>query len=57
MPCRRRNYSAQLKQLVGEFDFVINATSASLTGDTLQLPECLVFTMPMKWLMANLRAF
>ncbi|MCH7386193.1 shikimate dehydrogenase [Acinetobacter modestus] len=32
-----------LEQLVGEFDFVINATSASLTGDTLQLPECLVF--------------
>lgn len=32
-----------LEQLAGEFDFVINATSASLTGDTLQLPECLVF--------------
>ena len=32
-----------LEQLAGEFDFVINATSASLTGDTLQLPECLIF--------------
>ena len=32
-----------LEQLSGEFDFVINATSASLTGDTLQLPENLVF--------------
>ena len=32
-----------LEQLAGEFDFVINATSASLTGDVLQLPETLVF--------------
>ena len=32
-----------LEQLSGEFDFVINATSASLTGDSLQLPESLVF--------------
>ena len=32
-----------LEQLAGEFDFVINATSASLTGDTLQLPETLIF--------------
>jgi shikimate dehydrogenase len=46
-----------LEQLAGEFDFVINATSASLTGDTLQLLNAWFFTMPMKWLMANLRAF
>ena len=32
-----------LDQLSGEFDFVINATSASLTGDKLQLPETLLF--------------
>ena len=32
-----------LDQLSGEFDVVINATSASLTGDTLQLPETLIF--------------
>ena len=32
-----------LDQLSGEFDVVINATSASLTGDTLQLPETLLF--------------
>ncbi len=32
-----------LEQLTGEFDIVINATSASLTGDALQLPESLVF--------------
>ncbi len=32
-----------LEQLSGEYDFVINATSASLTGDTLQLPESLIF--------------
>ena len=32
-----------LEQLSGEFDFVINATSASLTGDALQLPETLIF--------------
>lgn len=33
----------RLEQLSGEFDFVINATSASLTGDALQLPESLIF--------------
>ena len=32
-----------LDQLSGEFDVVINATSASLTGDKLQLPETLLF--------------
>lgn len=32
-----------LDQLSGEFDLIINATSASLTGDALQLPESLVF--------------
>ncbi|MCH7308713.1 shikimate dehydrogenase [Acinetobacter sp. NIPH 1852] len=32
-----------LEQLSGEFDLVINATSASLTGDALQLPESLIF--------------
>ncbi|MQW92418.1 shikimate dehydrogenase [Acinetobacter wanghuae] len=32
-----------LEQLEGQFDFVINATSASLTGDTLILPETLQF--------------
>lgn len=32
-----------LDQLSGNYDIVINATSASLTGDALQLPESLVF--------------
>ena len=32
-----------LEQLTGEFDLIINATTASLTGDALQLPESLVF--------------
>lgn len=32
-----------LDELTGKFDFVINATSASLTGDSLILPETLVF--------------
>ena len=32
-----------LEQLSGHFDIVINATSASLSGDTLQLPEALQF--------------
>ncbi len=32
-----------LEQLTGEFDVVINATSASLTGESLQLPESLIF--------------
>ncbi|MFW1753002.1 shikimate dehydrogenase [Acinetobacter wanghuae] len=32
-----------LEQLEGQFDFVINATSASLTGDALILPETLHF--------------
>ena len=32
-----------LEQLSGEFDLIINATSASLTGDPLQLPEHLIF--------------
>ena len=32
-----------LDQLQGEFDLVINATSASLSGDTLILPEALQF--------------
>ncbi len=32
-----------LEQLAGEFDLVINATSASLTGDALILPENLQF--------------
>ena len=32
-----------LEQLTGEFDLMINATTASLTGDALQLPESLVF--------------
>lgn len=35
--------ATSLEQLSGEFDFVINATSASLTGDALQLPETLLF--------------
>ncbi|HBO71467.1 MAG TPA: shikimate dehydrogenase, partial [Acinetobacter sp.] len=35
--------ATSLDQLSGEYDFVINATSASLTGDALQLPETLVF--------------
>ncbi len=33
----------RLDQLTGEFDFVINATSASLSGEALQLPENLIF--------------
>lgn len=33
-----------LDQLSGEFDLVINATSASLTGDALQLPAQLKFS-------------
>lgn len=32
-----------LEHLVGEFDLVINATSASLSGDALLLPEALQF--------------
>lgn len=32
-----------LKNLAGEFDLVINATSASLSGDPLTLPENLIF--------------
>ncbi|QIO04812.1 shikimate dehydrogenase [Acinetobacter shaoyimingii] len=32
-----------LDQLQGQFDLVINATSASLTGDTLTLPDALQF--------------
>ena len=32
-----------LNELEGEFDIVINATSASLSGDALQLPESLEF--------------
>ncbi|QER38497.1 shikimate dehydrogenase [Acinetobacter suaedae] len=36
-------YAVSLEQLTGEFDIVINATSASLTGDALQLPKSLVF--------------
>lgn len=32
-----------LGQLEGEFDIIINATSASLTGDVLILPETLIF--------------
>lgn len=46
-----------LEQLAGEFDFVINATSASLTGDTYSFLNAWFFTMLMKWLMANLQAF
>ncbi|ENW06959.1 MULTISPECIES: shikimate dehydrogenase [Acinetobacter] len=33
----------RLDELTGEFDFVINATSASLSGEALQLPENLIF--------------
>lgn len=33
-----------LDQLQGDFDIVINATSASLSGDTLELPNTLNFT-------------
>lgn len=33
-----------LDQLEGHFDIVINATSASLSGDTLSLPDALTFT-------------
>ncbi len=33
----------QLEDLSGDFDFIINATSASLTGDALLLPETLNF--------------
>lgn len=33
----------RLDQLTGEFDFVINATSVSLSGEALQLPENLIF--------------
>ena len=32
-----------LSGLTGQFDLAINATSASLTGDALTLPECLHF--------------
>ena len=32
-----------LSDLTGQFDLAINATSASLTGDALTLPECLHF--------------
>ena len=32
-----------LTDLIGQFDLAINATSASLTGDALTLPECLQF--------------
>ena len=32
-----------LTDLAGEFDIVINATSASLSGDALVLPEALQF--------------
>ena len=36
-------HAIALDQLTGKFDFVINATSASLSGEALQLPECLIF--------------
>lgn len=36
-------HATALDQLYGEFDLVINATSASLTGEALQLPETLKF--------------
>ena len=32
-----------LNELNGQFDLVINATSASLNGDALELPETLIF--------------
>lgn len=32
-------HAISLDQLTGEFDIVINATSASLTGEALQLPK------------------
>lgn len=32
-----------LDQLTGEFDIIVNATSASLSGESLQLPEALKF--------------
>lgn len=35
--------TCSLNELEGQFDLVINATSASLTGDTLVLPETLSF--------------
>ncbi|OTG84868.1 shikimate dehydrogenase [Acinetobacter sp. ANC 4648] len=35
--------ACSLEQLQGNFDIVINATSASLSGDTLVLPETLTF--------------
>ena len=35
--------ACSLTELQGQFDLVINATSASLSGDTLKLPEALVF--------------
>ncbi|MNC43810.1 Shikimate dehydrogenase [compost metagenome] len=37
--------ACSLDELDGQFDLVINATSASLTGDTLTLPETLTFGM------------
>jgi hypothetical protein len=43
----------QLSKLSGEYDLVINATSASLSGEALVLPQSLNFIMLMKWLMAN----
>lgn len=36
--------SSDLSQLSGDFDLVINATSASLTGDALLLPDALHFS-------------
>lgn len=36
-------HAVGLDQLSGEFDFIINATSASLTGEALVLPENLIF--------------
>ncbi len=36
-------HAISLDQLTGEFDIVINATSASLTGEALQLPQTLIF--------------
>lgn len=46
-----------LDDLCGQFDIVINATSASLTGDALVYRKIYILNMPMKWPMAKLLAF
>ena len=46
-----------LNELSGNFDLVINATSASLTGEALVLPESLSFHYAYEMAMAKLQAF